>query len=64
VKTHFASKVAMSKQCLTYEVAIIMCYSCQTKVLANKIPSSQTWIIVEAICDALFHIHVYTFVFN
>ncbi len=54
----------MSKQCLTYEVAIIMCYSCQTKVLANKIPSSQTWIIVEAICDALFHIHVYTFVFN
>jgi hypothetical protein len=31
-----------------------MCYSCQTKALANWIPSKQTRIIVKAICDALF----------
>jgi hypothetical protein len=34
-----------------------MCYNRQTKVSANKIPSSQTWTIIEAICDALSHIH-------
>lgn len=51
VKTQFATKV---EQCLTYRTIIIMCYNCQTKALANWIPSKQTWIIVKAICDALF----------
>jgi len=50
MKTQFATKV---EQCLTYQT-IIMCYNCQTKALANWIPSKQTWIIVKAICDALF----------
>jgi hypothetical protein len=49
VRTHFASKVVMFEQCLTYQVAIIMCYNCQIEVLANRIPSTQTWTIVEAI---------------
>ncbi len=52
VKTHFASKVVMFEQCLTYQVAIIMCYNCQIKVLVNKIPSTQTWTIVETMYDA------------
>jgi len=52
VKTHFASKVVMFEQCLTYQVAIIMCYNYEIEVLANRIPS-QTWTIVEAIYDAI-----------
>jgi hypothetical protein len=52
VKTHFASKFVMFEQCLTYQVAIIMCYNCQIEVLANRIPSTQTWTIVETIYDA------------
>ncbi len=56
VKTHFASKVVMFEQCLTYQVAIIMCYNCQIEVLTNRIPSTQTWTIVEAIYDAVFPI--------
>ncbi len=53
VKTRFASKVVMFQQCLTYKVAIIMCYGHQIKVLVNKIPLAQTWVIANAICDAL-----------
>lgn len=53
VKTHFASKVVMFEQCLTYQVAIIMCYNCEIEVLANRIPLTQTWTIVEAIYDAI-----------
>jgi hypothetical protein len=49
VKTHIASKVAMFQQCLAYRAAIIMCYGCQIKAIANKITSAQTWAIVEAI---------------
>jgi hypothetical protein len=41
VKTQFASKVVMFEQCLAYQTIIIMCYSCQTKVLANWIPSNK-----------------------
>jgi hypothetical protein len=52
MKMHFASKVVF-QQCLAYRVAIIMCYSHQIKALANKILSTQTWAIVEAICDVL-----------
>ncbi len=52
VKTHFAFKVLMFEQCLTYQVAIIMCYNCQIEVLANRILSTQTWTIIEAIYDA------------
>lgn len=43
----------MFQQCLTYKVAIIMCYGHQIKVLVNKIPLAQTWAIANAICDAL-----------
>jgi len=53
VKTHFASKVAMFHQCLACRAIIIMCYGHQIEALANKIPSMQTWAIVEAICDVL-----------
>ncbi len=42
VKMHFASKVTMFQKCLAYRAAIIMCYGCQIKVLANKIPLAQT----------------------
>lgn len=50
VKTHFASKVVMFEQCLTrLSSCIIMCYNCQIEVLANRIPSTETWTIVEAI---------------
>ncbi len=30
-----------------------MCYNCQTKALANKIPCAMTWAIIEAICETL-----------
>jgi hypothetical protein len=30
-----------------------MCYSRQTETLANKIPSTMTWVITEAICETL-----------
>jgi hypothetical protein len=43
----------MFQQCLAYKVAIIMCYGHQIKVLVNKILLTQTWAIVNAICDAL-----------
>jgi hypothetical protein len=33
-----------------------LCYFQQTKALANKIPPTQTWAIVEAICDAFSHV--------
>ncbi len=53
MKMHFASKVAIFQQCLAYKVAIIMCYGHQIKALTNKIPSTQTWAVVQAICDVL-----------
>jgi hypothetical protein len=56
MKMRFASKVVMFQQCLAYKVAIIMCYGHQIKALANKIPSTQTWVIAEAICDVLSHV--------
>ncbi len=30
-----------------------MCYNCQTKALANKIPCAMTWAIIEAIFETL-----------
>ncbi len=51
VKIHFASKVSMFQQCLIYQKSIVMCYNCQTKAWANKIPCGMTWAIIEAICE-------------
>jgi hypothetical protein len=56
MKTQFASKVTMIEHCIAYRATIIMCYSCQTKALANRIPFAQFWAIVKTICDALFPI--------
>jgi hypothetical protein len=42
----------MFQQCLVYGAISIMCYGHQIKALVNKIPSTQTLIITEAICDA------------
>jgi hypothetical protein len=33
VKTNFAYKFVMFKQCLSYQIAIVMCYNHQTKAL-------------------------------
>lgn len=34
---HFASKVTMFEQCLTYQAIVLMCYNNQIKALANRI---------------------------
>ncbi len=54
VNTHFASKVSMFQQCLIYWQAIARCYSHRSEALANKIPSTMTWVIAKAICEVLF----------
>jgi hypothetical protein len=41
VRMRFTSKVVMFQQCLTYKTAIIMCYGCQIKALANIITQKQ-----------------------
>jgi hypothetical protein len=53
----------MFQQCLIYQKSIVMCYNCQIKALANKIPSAMTWVIIETICEALVPIIV-AFVVN
>jgi hypothetical protein len=40
-----------------------LCYFQQTNVLANKIPPTQTWAIVEMTCDA-FSLVVKAYVIN
>ncbi len=56
MKTCFASKVVMFKQCLAYQVVIMSCYNHQMEALANMIPWAQTWAIAKAICDTFFPI--------
>lgn len=63
MKIHFASKVRMFQQCLIYQKSIVMCYNCQIKALANKIPCAMTWVIIETICEALVPI-IIAFVVN
>jgi hypothetical protein len=51
MKMHFSSKVLMLQQCLVYRATIVLHYFQQTKALANKIPPTQTWAIVEVVRD-------------
>jgi hypothetical protein len=46
----------MFEHYIAYRMTIIMCYSRQTKVLTNRISSTQFWSIDETIFDELFPI--------
>jgi hypothetical protein len=51
MKMHFSSKYLMFQQCFVYGATIVLCHFQQTKALTNKIPPTQTWAIVETVCD-------------
>jgi hypothetical protein len=54
VKTRFASKVIIFKECLQFKEAIDICYARQKVVaLQQRMSKTQVWVIVEAITSCL-----------